>query len=199
LLKSAEMTGNWEFKLRQIEKGDYQAEHFLQEMKQMVGDLVMQVKNESGKRIALETAETKEKKSANSALECPKCKSGNMLKGKTAFGCSNFKNGCDFKVPFELMGKKLSDAQIRSLVEKGKTAVIKGFDMGGMKKDGLLKLSSDLNIEFEEKQATASKSKKEKVPALCPKCQTGSVIKGKTAYGCSNWKSGCDWRLAFTA
>ncbi|MBL7887912.1 MAG: DNA topoisomerase 3 [Bacteroidia bacterium] len=199
LLKSAEMTGNWEFKLRQIEKGDYQAEQFLQEMKQMVGDLVMQVKNESGKRIALETAETKEKKSANSVLECPKCKSGNMLKGKTAFGCSNFKNGCDFKVPFEIMGKKLTDAQIRLLLEKGKTAVIKGFDMGGVKKDGLLKLSSDLNIEFEEKQATAAKSKKEKVPALCPKCQTGSVIKGKTAYGCSNWKSGCDWRLAFTA
>lgn len=199
LLKSAEMTGNWEFKLRQIEKGDYQAEQFLQEMKQMVGDLVMQVKNESGKRIALETAETKEKKSANSVLECPKCKSGNMLKGKTAFGCSNFKNGCDFKVPFEIMGKKLTDAQIRLLLEKGKTAVIKGFDMGGVKKDGLLKLSSDLNIEFEEKQAAATKSKKEKVPALCPKCQTGNVIKGKTAYGCSNWKSGCDWRLAFTA
>ena len=199
LLKSAEMTGNWEFKLRQIEKGDYQAEQFLQEMKQMVGDLVQQVKNESGKRIALETAETKEKKTANSVLECPKCKSGNMLKGKAAFGCSNFKNGCDFKVPFELMGKKLTDAQIRSLLEKCKTAVIKGFDMGGVKKDGLLKLSSDLNIEFEEKQATATKSKKEKVPALCPKCQTGNVIKGKTAYGCSNWKSGCDWRLAFTA
>jgi DNA topoisomerase-3 len=159
LLKSAEMTGNWEFKLRQIEKGEYQADAFLQEMKQMVSDLVLQVKGESGKRIAVESNEVKAKTKGDQKTECPKCKSGTMLKGKTAFGCSNFKNGCDFKIPFELMGRKLSDVQIYSLAEKGKTAVIKGFDMGGGKKDGILKLTSSFNIEFV--QRTPSESQKE--------------------------------------
>src|ERR1019366_3737139 len=51
LLKSAEMTGNWEFKLRQIEKGEYKAETFLHEMKLMVSNLVSQVRSESNKRI----------------------------------------------------------------------------------------------------------------------------------------------------
>lgn len=208
LLKSAEMTGNWEFKLRQIEKGEYQAETFLQEMKLMVSDLVQQVKNESGKRIAVESAETKEKTKEIEKINCPKCKTGILLKGKTAFGCSNFKSGCEFKIPFVLMGKKLSDAQILSLAEKGKTSVIKGFDtkgfdtstplsMKGTKKDGILKLNSSYNIELEEKEAGAPKIKKESAPTLCPKCKTGTILKGNAAYGCSNWKSGCKLRLPF--
>jgi DNA topoisomerase-3 len=196
LLKSAEMTGNWEFKLRQIEKGEYQAEQFLNEMKQMVGDLVVQVKNESGKRISTEEVGKASKKKNDEQVVCPKCKSGSLIKGKTAYGCSNYKNGCDFRIPFELMGKKLSDAQIKLIAEKGLTSVIKGFSVGGNKKDGVLKLTSDFNIEFEEKQA-APKSKKEKIPTVCPKCKRGNVLKGKTAYGCSNWNAGCDWRLAF--
>jgi DNA topoisomerase-3 len=164
----------------------------------------VQVKNESGKRIAVESEEKKAIKKSSDVVDCPKCKSGTLLKGKTAFGCSNFKNGCDFKIPFELMGKKLTDAQLKTLAEKGKTPIIKGFDLGGSKKDGILKLASDFNIEFEEKKAspTKAKTKKEEMsnvsaPSICPKCNEGTVIKGKTAYGCSNWKNGCDWRLAF--
>jgi len=197
LLKSAEMTGNWEFKLRQIEKGEYKADAFLQEMKQMVSDLVLQVKGESGKRISVESAEAKVKTKNAADTICPKCKAGTMLKGKSAFGCSNFKNGCDFKIPFELMGKKLTEAQAFALAGKGKTPVIKGFETGGIKKDGILQLTSTFNIEFEEKEAVAPKPKKDAVPA-CPKCKTGNILKGNSAYGCSNWKNGCTMRLPFT-
>ena len=199
ILKSAEMTGKWEFKLRQIEKGEYQAEAFLTEMKQMVSDLVVQVRSESTKRITIAShAPVVEK---DEKIECPKCKSGTMLKGKTAFGCSNYKNGCDMKVPFELMGKKLTEAQIKSLLEKKKTTVIKGFTAGGIKKDGILKLTDSFNVEFEEAQAKAPKAKKSAVaiekPGVCPKCKKGTLLKGKTAYGCSEYKSGCDFRLPF--
>lgn len=194
LLKSAEMTGNWEFKLRQIEKGEYQAEAFLQEMKQMVADIVTQVKGESGKRILVDDAI---KNNSSNDVVCPKCNAGILLNGKMAFGCSNFKNGCDFKIPFHLMGKKLNENQIRTLAEKKKTTLIKGFDLNGVKKDGLLKLTSEFNIEFEERESTKTKPSKNKIPSSCPKCKTGKVLKGNAAYGCSNWKSGCDWRMAF--
>lgn len=194
LLKSAEMTGKWEFKLRQIEKGEYQAEAFLQDMKTMVSDLVTQVRNESAQRITIASHAPVAEKSDTAA--CPKCKSGTMLKGKAAFGCSNFKNGCDFKIPFVLMGKKLTNAQIISLIEKRKTAIIKGFELGGVKKGGILKLTSTFNIELEEKEVV-SKTKKPQIPAVCPKCKTGAIIKGNTAYGCSNWKTGCDFKILF--
>jgi DNA topoisomerase-3 len=194
LLKSAEMTGNWEFKLRQIEKGNYSAEAFIKEMKLMVSELVSQVKNDTSKRITIADAEVKEEKT--DVVKCPKCKQGTVMKGKTAFGCSNFKNGCDFKVPFDLMNKKLSDNQILTLVEKGKTSVIKGLDVGGTKKDGILKLTSSFNIEFEEKAAAPAKPKKEEV-LTCPKCKNATVINGNSAYGCSGWKAGCNFRLPY--
>ncbi len=197
LLKSAEMTGNWEFKLRQIEKGQYKAEAFLQEMKIMVSDLVAQVRSESSKRITIATTESEKKAVKEDVSVCPKCKKGNMLKGKTAFGCSNFKNGCDFKVPFLLMNKKLSDNQILTLVEKGKTPVIKGFDIGTVKKDGILKLTTSFNIEFEEKAAVSPKAKKDDSANICPKCKSAAIIKGKSAYGCGNWKNGCNFRLPY--
>lgn len=199
ILKSAEMTGKWEYKLRQIEKGEYQAEAFLTEMKQMVSDLVVQVRNESAQRITIASHAAVVEK--DDKIECPKCKAGTMLKGKAAFGCSNYKNGCDMKVPFELMGKKLTEAQIKSLLEKKKTSVIKGFTSGNGKKDGILKLTDSFNVEFEEAQAKAPKAKKgaavEAKPGICPKCKKGTIIKGKTAYGCSEYKTGCDFRLPF--
>lgn len=194
LLKSAEMTGKWEFKLRQIEKGEYQAEAFLQDMKTMVSELVTQVRNESAQRITIASHAPVAEKSDTAA--CPKCKSGTMLKGKSAFGCSNYNNGCDFKIPFVLMGKKLTSSQIISLIEKRKTSIIKGFELGGVKKGGILKLTSTFNIELEEKEAV-SKTKKPQIPAVCPKCKTGNIIKGNTAYGCSNWKTGCDFKILF--
>ena len=196
LLKSAEMTGNWEFKLRQIEKGAYAAEAFLQEMKLMVTELVTQVKGERNKRIAIAPAEEERKQVKADVTLCPKCKKGNMLKGKAALGCSNFKNGCDFKVPFELMNKKLSESQILTLIEKGKTAVIKGVDVGGAKKNGFLKLTPLFNIEFEE-GAASPQVKKEVASNICPKCKSAAIIKGNSAYGCGNWKNGCSFRLPY--
>ncbi len=206
LLKSAEMTGNWEFKLRQIEKGEYQAEAFLAEMKQMVSDLVIQVRNESSQRITIAShtpvVERDEK------VDCPKCNSGKMLKGKTAFGCSNYKTGCDMKIPFELMGKRLTDVQIKLLLEKKKTTVIKGFvvstplDKSTIRKDGILKLTDSFNVEFEETQlkTKVTKSKKaveENKSGICPVCKKGIILKGKTAFGCSEYKNGCSFRMPF--
>lgn len=106
LLKSAEMTGNWEFKLRQIEKGAYPAESFLKEMKTMVSDLVIQVRSESNKRITIAAAEKELPKNSKSKKQkmkvCPKCKSGSIIKGKTSYGCSNWKSGCDYRLAFEI-------------------------------------------------------------------------------------------------
>jgi DNA topoisomerase-3 len=169
-------------------------------MKQMVSDLVVQVRSESAQRITIASHAAVVEK--DDKIECPKCKTGTMLKGKAAFGCSNYKNGCDMKVPFELMGKKLTEAQIKSLIEKKKTAVIKGFTAGGIKKDGILKLTDSFNVEFEEAQvkAKSAKSKKgveENKSGMCPLCKKGTILKGKTAYGCSEYKNGCTFRLPF--
>ena len=141
------MTGNWEFKLRQIEKGTYRAEDFLNEMKKMVSELVVQVRNESSQRITIANqAPIVEKNKTNI---CPKCKKGNILKGNTAYGCSNWKNGCAFRLPFTFMEKKLTAAQIQAVLKNGKTAVITGFLNNGTSVNGKLKLNKQFELVIE--------------------------------------------------
>lgn len=72
------------------------------------------------------------------------------MKGKTAVGCSNYKE-CSFKVPFELMGKKLTDNQLKDLLKKGKTSTIKGImNPAGEKISGKFFLEEDFNVGFEK-------------------------------------------------
>lgn len=71
------------------------------------------------------------------------------MKGKTAIGCANFKE-CGFKVPFELMNKKLTDKQLHDLVSKRKTTIIKGLTVGDEKVQGKFFLDDTHNIQFEK-------------------------------------------------
>jgi len=207
LLKSAELTGQWEKQLKEIEQGEFGAKQFISNMKKMVHDLVYEVRTEMGKPRMAATFEAKPKLtpkiktntvSAKTELvgsKCPKCKRGQLLKGKNAYGCNQWKQGCNFRLPFVFMDKKLTETQWQRLIDKNETTKIKGFLLKGEKVDGIMKLNSSFEIEF-EKEITESPKKDEKIPP-CPKCKVGNIIKGKTAYGCSRWKSGCDFRFTF--
>ena len=69
-----------------------------------------------------------------------------MLKGKAAFGCSEYKSGCTFKVMFEQYGKVLADKQIYTLIQKGKSPKIKGLNKDGQTIDAVLVLDTLFNI-----------------------------------------------------
>ena len=167
LLKSAELTGNWERKLRLIEKGEYALETFKQELISMVTDLTREVKTNTGRSITIlaepstppdsskpkTVRESKEPKAERTIeeLNCPKCNQHLLRKGKTAYGCSNFQH-CGFKLPFEIMGKKLSSKQLTDLLTKGKTGKIKGFLAGDGERavDGKLIFNSSFEVEIEQ-------------------------------------------------
>jgi DNA topoisomerase-3 len=141
LLKSAELTGQWENKLRKIEKRTFSASQFLEELKEMVSGVVMSVLSDNtNRRITIQEAvQEKGGKSASAAdsdkpkkepkkraprkpaakkepvpsapaplasdalvgQPCPLCGKGTIIKGKTAYGCSEWKAGCTFRKPFE--------------------------------------------------------------------------------------------------
>ncbi|NDW17398.1 DNA topoisomerase III [Dysgonomonas sp. 216] len=138
LLKSAELTGLWEKKLRQIEKKEYEPKLFINELKEMVSTVVHNVKNDwNYKAITIEDKEapkaekkeTKKKeksekkpssprKKKEKKLICPVCKTGNIIKGKTAYGCSNWKTGCQFRLTFEQAGgDNLSDEALYEVLK----------------------------------------------------------------------------------
>lgn len=141
LLKSAELTGIWEKKLREIEKKKYDAKTFLEELKQMVSEIVQKVLSDStNRRISIQQAPAEEKPEQKNAGKsnkktitpkpkkktaenpspapliqnsqdlfkddlvgkpCPVCGKGTIIKGKTAYGCSEWKNGCTYRLSFD--------------------------------------------------------------------------------------------------
>ena len=111
LLKSCELTGIWEKKLRDIEHQKYDARQFIDELKQQVAQIVSEVMaDSSNRRVAVTTDEDLKKKKAPRkkavakdelvGQPCPLCGKGHIIKGKTAYGCSEWKNGCTWRQPF---------------------------------------------------------------------------------------------------
>ncbi len=146
LLKSAELTGIWEKKLREIEKRTYDARQFLEELKQMVSEIVTSVLSDNtNRRITIqETA-------ARIAEEKPKKEPKKRTRKPAA--------------PKE---KKQEEKSAEKAVE------------GSGKEEVPVTGETDLLVG-----------------QPCPVCGKGTIIKGKAAYGCSEWKNGCTFRRAF--
>lgn len=195
LLKSAELTGLWEKKLREIELGKFEVNQFMAELKNMVVDIVRDVN--SRKNISqIEVIEEEEKKTQKSEpkidkkknLACPKCGEGEIVKGNSAWGCTNWNNGCKILIPFEFGGKKLSNRQVETLVLKKQTSKISGFEIDGEKQNGCLALADDFSLVFHPEEEEV---------LTCPVCKEGKLLKGNAAFGCSNYKTGCKFIVPF--
>ncbi|HEY6141891.1 MAG TPA: DNA topoisomerase 3 [Flavobacterium sp.] len=209
LLKSAELTGSWEKQLKDIEKGTFTAGAFISNMKRMVDELVYEVRSETRRanishteNIQKQEVKTEQKKTAGIASElCPKCKKGNLLKGKSAYGCANYKAGCDFVLPYIFADKKISENQYLRLLQKGSTVNLKDFKTDTGIVEGLLRFDDDFKLVLEPKKNTAPAPPTANTTSAdtltCPKCEKGTVLKGKTAYGCSDYKLGCDFKVTF--
>ncbi|MBF0288482.1 MAG: DNA topoisomerase 3 [SAR324 cluster bacterium] len=126
-LKSAEMTGAWEKCLRQIETGTILAEDFLADMKQFVSQIIEEVKNDFSTVPISLTARSSQRKILGS---CPKCGQGQVIAGKRAWGCSNWRSkdgACDFRIWYTRGGKKISEIYAKLLLDGKQTPVIDGF------------------------------------------------------------------------
>ena len=142
LLKSCELTGIWEKKLRDIEHKKYEAADFINELKQQVTEIVYDVlRDNSNRRVTITTDEDLKK----------------AKKKKTA-------------APNKVAAKSAATSST----------------------------ASTKNAAASPQPATSEPSADDSIiGTTCPVCGKGTIIKGKTAYGCSNWKNGCTYRVAF--
>ncbi len=134
LLKSAGLTGQWENKLRRISRGEYSSTEFVEELKQMISQIVIQVLSDNScTRIETEPEPAKTEKKAKSPAKrkkaepkikdlaqiiCPLCGKGHVLKGRTAYGCSEFASGCTFRLPFDQYPADLTPSELAKRVSK---------------------------------------------------------------------------------
>lgn len=146
LLKSCELTGIWEKKLRDIEHKKYEAADFINELKQQVTEIVYDVlRDNSNRRVTITTDEDLKK----------------AKKKKTA-------------APKKAAAKSAAKSAATSSTASTKKAA-------ASPQPATSEPSADDSI----------------IGTTCPVCGKGTIIKGKTAYGCSNWKNGCTYRVAF--
>ena len=135
LLKSAKLTGLWENKLRKIERGEFSAQQFIDELKVLVNEIVLNVlrdnsstiiavqedEKKKGKKTSSESKEKKPRKPRLKSIEeiqCPQCGKGHIIKGRTAYGCSEFRNGCNMLLPFESYPADLTPAKLNTMMKK---------------------------------------------------------------------------------
>ncbi|MDE6174547.1 MAG: DNA topoisomerase III, partial [Duncaniella sp.] len=138
LLKSAKLTGLWENKLRRIERGEYSATEFIDELKTLINQIVISVLSDNSRsKIQVETdvkgkgpddAAPEKAKSSKprkprtpsvrkfEQIECPLCKQGTLIKGNTAFGCSRYREGCTLRLNFSEYPETLTPAKLKKLL-----------------------------------------------------------------------------------
>lgn len=141
------LTGEWEFKLEQINRAGLHHQEFMhaiiEQTKILTSDLLS-----NGTRIDTNTL-----KPGTTNLICPACKKGNVILRDKAAGCSDYAKGCNFTVWRTIASKKLTDNQIIELIKKGKSPLIKGLVSKSEKKfDAYLVLQSGGGVGFEFKK-----------------------------------------------
>ena len=162
LLKSAELTGIWEKKLREIERRSYDAATFLTELKQMVTEIVYSVlRDNTNRRVTIMPEDAPEKGT-------PQAKTKKNSSSKTK--SSDTENDTSPAKP-----KRTRKAS--SNTDKEKTPQAETLFSGSTEGN---EIKGD-----------------EIIGTLCPLCGKGHIIKGKTSYGCSEWKNGCTFRKPF--
>ena len=156
-VKSPEMTGEWEFKLSQVEKGKLTPIEFRDGIVNYVKELFEHLRQKYGSQFERETV--------TEAIPCPKCSSPLEI-APWGYVCKNAE--CGFKAGHTIAGRTLSHAEMATLLKNGKSDLLSGFkSKKGTTFSATLTLGEDGNIGFE-----FSDDARAKIPTAykCPKC-----------------------------
>ncbi len=156
-IASPELTGEWEMRLNKMAKGQYPSDKFMQEVRGYAQQVVGFV-HKAEQRAAGNATGNGSPGAAYAAMPnydladvtCPKCKEGKLLKGKRAFGCSRYKEGCDFTLRPTIAGKLVEREHFVDLLTNGETTGwVQGFlAKTGKRFDARLRLKQDFSVTF---------------------------------------------------
>ena len=185
MICSPDMTGEWELKLRLIEKGQLSEQTFMGEIKQYCFDLVKPFQNKAlhSEKFLLPSIQG----------TCPACKKDNCIRP------SRFNYACDcqnFSVSNNIASRSISQSEIEQLLKTGKTVILNGF----VSKTTTKKFNAGLELVFKENKFGVNfyfENNSEPI-YFCKNCGKGLALrqgkKGATSYkfwGCTGYKEGC--------
>jgi DNA topoisomerase-3 len=222
-LKSPELTGEWEAKLRQIERGELDPRGFMTEIVRYTGEVIR-----SGDAAVIDPARLG---------DCPRC-GRPVIVGKRGFGCSGWRDGCPFVLWREYRGQPLSEDQVRALLQRrvllrpitieDGAVILRLADSGDLAEIPVPTGRPPRKAEKTQRRPAAEgkhhrertgPSRRRREPesgksteapprgsgagfapvALgpCPLCGA-DVVEQQKSYGCSGWKQGCRFAISKT-
>ena len=177
-LCSPEMTGEWEFKLKQIQNGGMERKAFMAQIKDFTREIVDKAKSFEGDSVSgnYETLEVK----------CPKCGGGPFDEDYRTFRCRT----CDLIVWKTMAGRLFDREEVRALLEKGHVGPLDGFrSKMGRPFSAIVKRGEDFKQQFDfgengaDSLVTIDRTRHEEI-GTCPVCQQGKVFALENSYLC---------------
>ncbi|HJT45798.1 MAG TPA: DNA topoisomerase III, partial [Chthoniobacterales bacterium] len=194
-LTSPEMTGEWESKLKRMEKGAMKRNDFMQHIRKFTREVVERAKNFEGDSVGgnFEPLEVK----------CPKCGGGPFDETYRTFQCRS----CELIVWKTMAGRLFEREELTKLLTEKRVGPLEGFRSKiGRKFNAVVKLGEEFKPEFDfgenghDQPITIDAAKHESL-GLCPICQKGQVYVLDRAYACENAVSKektCTFRISKT-
>lgn len=189
-LSSPSLTAKFEQMIQNVEDGKMTRSEYMKKINNEVIEIINMIKSDtSGKIIGTSKKETTKNKKGEIGI-CPLC-GGEVIENNKAFGCKNWKTGCKFTIWKNQKGKELKESQIKALLSKGKTPLIKGMKTQlGKEYDGYLEFlkNDDGSINY-SKLAIVKDNKNTKFIqktsiGICPIC-SNELTENSDTYSCN--------------
>ncbi len=193
-LCSPELTGDWEFRLKQMELGQLSRPEFMKQIAEMTRHIVEKAKGHESDTVPGDFAVLK--------VGCPKC-GGEVRENYKKFQCQ----GCDFALWRIVAGRQFEPSEIEELLGRKVLGPLSGFrSKMGRPFSAIIKLGAEMKPEFDFGNGEAAAAPGEETPAadfsaqeslgVCPKCG-GGVFEHGMNYLCEHGtgsKKKCDFR-----
>lgn len=157
LLSSPSLTAKWESYLKKIGSGEGSKQVFLKQTGQFIEKLIQDTPDAIQQVPVRSTGEGERKKWNEPVAKCPACADGSIMDRYKFYACSAYKEGCKVTFPKRLAGKTLTANMIKTLCEKKRTKVLKGFK-GKKTFSTALTLDEEYKIKFDFGKKTEGKS-----------------------------------------
>src|SRR6266568_2615267 len=195
VLSKPELTGEWEFRLKQMAHGKLDRQHFMEEIRELTREIVEKTKNFEGDSVSgdFETLEVK----------CPNCGGGPIKEDYKTFRCQN----CDWLLWKTMASRQFDPEEVRELLTMGRVGPLRGFrSKMGRAFEAIVKLGEDKKPQFDFGES--GNGAPEKIDAsrhesigICPACNQGHVFEVENAYICERAAvvpKKCSFRLSKT-
>src|SRR5256886_372902 len=179
-LTSPEMTGEWESKLKRMEKGAMKRNDFMAHIRKFTRDIVEKAKNFEGDSVTGDFEQLE--------VKCPKCGEGPFDESYRTFKCRS----CGLIVWKTMAGRLFERSELEKLLTEKQVGPLEGFrSKVGRKFNATVKLSEDFKPAFDfgengHDQPVTIDTEKHEALGLCPICQKGQVYVLDRAYACEN-------------